>query len=122
MGESVVANKSFDFAVRIVRMYRYLCDEKKEFVLSKQPLRSGVSIGANIREALHGQSKRDFISKMNIALKESNESLYWIELMRDSNILEKNQSDSIWNDCNELVSILVQIVKTSKKRTERDKS
>jgi len=113
--ESVVGKKSFDFAVRIVRLYKYLCDEQKEFVMSKQLLRSGTSIGANIREALHGQSKRDFASKMNIALKEANEALYWIELLSATEILPKKYSQSIWKDCNELVSILVAIVKTSKK-------
>jgi len=118
MGESLVGKKSFEFAIRVVRLYRYLCDERKEYTLSKQLLRSGTSIGANIREALQGQSKKDFISKMNIALKEANESLYWIELLSATNILDKNQGESIWNDCNELVSLLVSIVKTSKKTSD----
>jgi len=117
-GKNVVADKSFGFAVRAVKLYRYLCDEKREYVLSKQLLRSGTSIGANVREALQGQSKRDFISKMNIALKEANESLYWIELLEASNIPDKSQSQSIWSDCNEIVSLLVSIVKTSKKNEE----
>jgi four helix bundle protein len=118
MGESIVGKKSFDFALRVIRLYRYLNDEKREYILAKQLLRSGTSIGANIREALHAQSKKDFISKMNIALKEANESLYWLELLGASEILEKNQSESIWNDCNEIVSLLVSIVKTSKKNME----
>jgi len=115
MGDSIVGRKSFDFAVRVVRLYKFLCYEKREFVLSRQLLRSGTSIGANIREALQGQSKKDFISKMNIALKEANESLYWIELFIESDILDEKQGQSIWNDCNELVSLLIAIIKTSKK-------
>ena len=116
MKDSIVGKKSFGFAVRIVRLYRYICDEKKEFVLSKQLLRSGTSIGANIREALQGQSKKDFAGKMNIALKEANESLYWIELLIASDILDQKQGESIWNDCNELVSLLVSIVKDIKEK------
>ena len=115
MGDSIVGRKSFDFAVRVVRLYKFLCYEKREFVLSRQLLRSGTSIGANIREALQGQSKKDFICKMNIALKEANESLYWIELFIESDILDEKQGQSIWNDCNELVSLLIAIIKTSKK-------
>jgi len=118
MRDSIVGSKSFNFSIRIVRLYKYLCDEKKEFVLSKQLLRSGTSIGANIREALQGQSKKDFLYKMNIALKEANESLYWIELLIATDIVDKNQGESIWKDCNELISLLVTIVKTSKLRVE----
>ena len=112
---NVVSDKSFDFAVRVVKLYRYLCDEKKEYVLSKQLLRSGTNIGANIREALHGQSKKDFISKMSISLKEANESLYWIELLQAAEILNESESKSIHNDCNEIVSLLVSIIKTSRR-------
>ena len=79
--KSVVADKSFAFAVRIVKLYKYLCDEKKEYVLSKQLLRSGTSIGANIQEGLNGQSKRDFLMKMNISLKEASETQYWLRLL-----------------------------------------
>ena len=81
MKENPAVEKSFAFAVRIVRLYKYLCDEKKEFVLSKQLLRSGTSIGANIVEAQQGQSRKDFLSKMNVALKECAETKYWIELL-----------------------------------------
>ena len=115
MGQSIVGDKSFSFAVRVVKLYKYLCDDKREYVLSKQLLRSGTSIGANIREALHGQSKRDFISKMNIALKEANEALYWIELLQATEILNESESKSIHNDCNEIVSLLISIIKTSKR-------
>jgi len=120
MAESIVRKKSFDFAVRIVKLYRFLCDEKKEFVLSKQLLRSGTSIGANIEEALHGQSKRDYLSKMNIALKEANETLYWIRLFHATELLDDKQKESVFTDCNEIVSILVAIVETTKKNLENN--
>jgi len=115
---NVVADKSFDFAVRIVKLYRFLCEEKKEYVLSKQLVRSGTSIGANIEEALQAQSKRDYLSKMNIALKEANETLYWIRLFHATQLLDDKQKESIFADCNEVISILVAIVKTTKKNME----
>ena len=115
---NVVADKSFDFAVRVVNLYRFLCDEKKEYVLSKQLLRSGTSIGANIEEALQAQSKRDYLSKMNIALKEANESLYWIRLFHATYLLDDKQKDSLFADCNEMISLLVAIVKTTKSNLE----
>ena len=118
MTRSVVGDKSFVFAVRIVNLYRYLCDGKREFVLSKQLLRSGTSIGANIREALQAQSKRDFLSKINIALKEANETAYWIELLYATKFISNKQKDSILSDCNEIISILVTIVKTTKRNLE----
>lgn len=109
-----IREKSFDFAVRIVNLYKYLCDEKKEFTLSKQLLRSGTSVGANVEEAVHAQSKRDYLSKMNIALKEANETLYWIRLLYATKFLNEKQNGSIFADCEELVKILVSIVKTTK--------
>jgi len=115
---NVVADKSFDFAVRVVKLYQFLCRERKEFVLSKQLLRSGTGIGANIEEALQAQSKRDYLSKVNIALKEANESLYWIRLLHAAELLDDKQKESIFNDCNEIISILVAIVKTTKKNME----
>jgi len=121
MGNSVAGKKSFEFAVRIVKLYRYLCDDKREFVLSKQLLRSGTSIGANVREALQAQGKRDFLSKVNIALKEANEALYWIELLYASEYIDEKQKESIYQDCNEIISILVAIVKTTKKNLEAGK-
>jgi four helix bundle protein len=110
---SIVADKSFSFAVRIVKLYKYLCNEKKEYVLSKQLLRSGTSIGANIHEGLNGQSKRDFLMKMNIALKEAGETQYWIKLLTASDILTEHESKSIHEDCVELVRMLTAIVKTT---------
>ena len=110
---SVVSEKSFTFAVRIVKLYKYLCIEKKEYVLSKQLLRSGTSIGANIQEALNGQSKRDFLMKMNISLKEAGETHYWLRLLVASEILSEKESKSITKDCIELVKMLTSIVKTT---------
>ena len=111
--QSIVAEKSFSFAVRIVKLYQYICNNKKEYVLSKQLLRSGTSIGANIQEALNGQSKRDFLSKMNIALKEAGETQYWIRLLTATEILTEKESRSILDDCTELLKMLKSIVKTT---------
>lgn len=99
MSESIIANKSMDFAVRIVNLYRYLCETKKEYVLSKQLLRCGTSIGANVREAIQAQSRKDFVSKMNIALKEAGETEYWLELLHNTNYLTDDEFQSIAGDC-----------------------
>lgn len=115
---SIVAGKSFAFAIRIVKLYKYLCDEKKEYVLSKQLLRSGTSIGANIQEGLYGQSKRDFLSKMHIALKEASETKYWLRLLAAAGILTEQEVESILEDCTELVRILVSVVKTTAEELE----
>ncbi len=112
--DNVIVTKSFDFAVRIVNLYRYLTEKKNEFVLSKQLLRSGTSIGANVSEAVQAQSKPDFVSKMNIALKEASETKYWIKLMQATNFLSTEESTSILSDCIELEKMLVSIVKSSK--------
>lgn len=111
---NVILNKSFDFAVRIVNLYKHLCNEKKEFVLSKQLLRAGTSIGANTKEAIQGQSKKDFLAKMNIALKEASETEYWIELLIATNYLIQNEGKVILNECVEIKKILHSIVKTTK--------
>ena len=118
MADSIVGVKSFDFALRIVKLYKYLCDEKKEYVLSKQLLRSRTSIGANIREALHRQSKRDFLAKLGIALKEANETLSWIELLYASEYINEKQKNAMWADNNEIISLLVSIIKTTKSNLE----
>ncbi len=115
MKENIIKNKSFEFALRIVKLYKYLCENKHEFVLSKQLLRSGTSIGANIREAEHGQSKADFIHKLSISLKEANESDYWIELLYHADYIDKNQYISIKTDAEEMLKLLVSIIKTSKR-------
>ena len=107
-------NKSYAFALRTVKLYKYLVNEKKEYVLSKQLLRSGTSIGALIREGEHAQSKPDFLNKMNVALKEANETQYWIELLRDSSYLSSEESISIYDDATELIKLLASIVKSTK--------
>ena len=108
-------NKSYRFALRIIGLYKFLCDEKKEYVLSKQILRSGTSIGANIEEANAGQTKKDFLAKMSIASKEARETLYWLKLLRDSDYIEEKIAKSLINDIEELVRILTSIVKTTQK-------
>ena len=114
MKDNVIVEKSMSFAVRIVKLYQYLCNEKKEYELGKQILRSGTSIGANVREGVQAQSKNDFVAKMNISLKEAAETEYWIELMHKSEILSNEQYESIIKDANEIARILTSIVKSSK--------
>ena len=117
--ENVLRVKSYSFALRIVKAYKYLIAEKKEFVLSKQLLRSGTSIGANVAEANQGQSRPDFISKLSIALKESVETEYWLNLLRDSEYLTPEQTQSLLDECRELIRILTSSIKTAK-RPKRD--
>jgi four helix bundle protein len=112
--QKVVKEKSFAFALRMVKLAQYLQDEKKEFVLSKQVLRSGTAVGALVREAEHAQSKADFISKMSFALKEANETDYWIDLLGQSDYIKQDSYDSIHPDVQELIKLLVAIVKTTK--------
>ena len=109
---NVVQIKSYAFAVRIVNLYKYLCDNKKEYTLSKQLLRSGTSIGANIEEAIGGQSKKDFYAKLTISYKEARETHYWIRLLTDTNYLEKTESESLLKDVEELLKIIGSIQKT----------
>ena len=110
---NVILEKTKSFAIRIVKLCKYLND-KNEYVLSKQLLRSGTSIGANVREAQRGQSKADFISKMNIALKESCETEYWLELLFETEYLSKEEYESIYNDNKEITKLLMSITKTAK--------
>ena len=114
-GRNVLRGKSYPFALRVVNLYKYLTTEKKEFILSKQVLRSGTSIGANIVEANQAQSKLDFIHKLSISLKESFETQYWLDLLRDSDYLEARQAESLITDCCELQKILTASIKTAKK-------
>ncbi len=114
--ENVIVEKSFAFALRIIALYKYLVG-KKEYVLSNQLLKSGTSVGANIKEAIRAQSKKDFIAKMNIALKEISETEYWIELLYKSDYIDKIQFTSINSDCSEIIKILMAIVRSSKKTT-----
>ncbi|MBR5841026.1 MAG: four helix bundle protein [Bacteroidaceae bacterium] len=114
MKDNVIIDKTLEFSIRIVNLYKYLCKEQSEFVLSKQLLRSGTSIGANVREAEHAQSKADFLNKNNIALKEANETCYWLELLHRTEYITTTMYDSIFADCEEILKILISIVKTSK--------
>lgn len=111
--------KSRDFAIRIVRVYNYLRNEKNEFVMSKQLLRSGTSIGANIAEAECAISKKDFLSKMYISFKECAETRYWLELLHETDYLTQNEYESINNDCAELMRILSKITQTTKNQLEK---
>ncbi len=114
--ESIVYQKSFKFSIRIVNLYKYLCDEKREYVLSKQVLRSGTSIGANVREGLEGQSDRDFISKFSISLKEAVETEYWIDLLAATDYLSGKMKDSLLDELEEIIKILTSAIKTVKSR------
>ncbi len=112
--DNVVVLKSKSFALRIIKLYQFLCGEKKEFVLSKQLLRCGTSIGANVKEAIRGQSKADFIAKLAISLKEASETEYWLELLHESGYLTDTQFSSIHADCIELLKLLTAIINTTK--------
>lgn len=114
MKENIIQHKSYAFALRIIKMYKYLSQDKKEFILSKQVLRSGTAIGALVKEAEHAQSKADFINKMNITLKEASETTYWLSLLKDSAYIDENMYQSIFFEAEEIVKILASIVKTSK--------
>ena len=111
---NIIETKSFDFAVRIVKLYKLLCEQRKEYILSKQLIRSATSIGANISEAQQAQSKADFISKLSISLKETSETKYWIKLLLATDYLSTKEADSLLNDCTEIEKLLVAILKTSK--------
>mgnify|MGYP003517000004 FL=1 len=112
--ENIVIEKSYAFALRIIKLYKYLADTHKEYVISKQVLRSGTAIGALLSELVYAQSKADFINKAHIALKEANETAYWLSLLKDSEYISIDSYNSIYTDCNELIKLLVSIVKTSK--------
>jgi four helix bundle protein len=117
--QSIVGDKSLAFAKRIAKLYRFLVDKKKETIMSKQILRSGTNIGANIREGLFAQSRKDFISKMNIALKEAGETDYWIEILYSADYLTEMEFKSLKNDNDELIRMLSSIVKTTKENTPK---
>ena len=119
MKENIIKNKSFDFAVRIVKLNQYLCNNKKEFVLSKQLLRSGTSVGAMVREAEHAETKADFKHKMGIAQKEINETLYWLELLKATDYLTTEQFEDINAHAVEIIKIITTIIKTTKSNINR---
>ena len=112
--DNPIKTKSYAFAVRIVKLRQYLNSEKKEFDLSKQVLRSGTSIGANISEGGAGQSKKDFIAKLSIALKEAHETRFWLCLLKDSDYLDEERYNSLLKDCEELIIILTSILRTAR--------
>ena len=113
--KSLIKDKSFAFAVRIVRLYKHLCENKKEYVLSKQLLRSGTAVGALVREAQNAESKADFIHKLGIAQKECDESMYWLELLNTTNYLTDDECNSIHSNANELLKMIRSAILTSKK-------
>ncbi len=119
--DSIIAKKAYSFALEIIKLYKQLIANKKEFVLSKQILRSGTSIGANINEALAGQSKRDFIHKLSIALKEARETSYWLNLLKDSDFITSIEFDKLNSVCNEIIKILNSIIITTKEKYFRTK-
>ncbi len=114
MRENVIKNKSFAFAVRIVKLYQFLCEQKKEFILSKQLLRSGTSVGAMVREAEHAETKNDFKHKMGIAQKEINETIYWLELLKETDYLTNEQFESMNKDAVEIIKLITSIIKSVK--------
>ena len=113
--DNIIVQKSYSFALEIIKLYKILI-EKKEFVLSKQILRSGTSIGANIHEAVASESKKDFIHKLGIAVKEARETLYWLNLLKDSEFINKDEFNKLNNSCSEIVKILNSIILTTKER------
>ena len=112
--ENVIEQKSKGFALRVIKLYQWLTDTKHEFVLSKQVLRSGTSIGANVKEGVRAQSTSDFIAKLSIALKEAEETEYWLELLHESGYIEEQSFTSIYEDNKELLKLLITIIKTTK--------
>lgn len=119
MSKSIVRDKSRSFAIRVIRLYKYLTDEKKEFVMSKQLLRSGTSVGANLAEQEFAISDADYLSKTSIALKEAAESAYWLDLLHETEYLNNSEYNNINTDCNELIKMLVASVKSMKTKLNR---
>jgi len=111
---NIVQDKSYQFAIQVVNLYKLLTGDRKEYVLSKQLLRSGTSIGANVEEGLGGQSERDFFAKLNIAYKEARETHYWLRLLKDTGYLTAQEAEKYLNDCDELLRIIGSIIKTMK--------
>jgi four helix bundle protein len=122
MGENVVKNKSFEFAIQVVKIYQFLRDQKKEYTLSRQLLRSGTSVGAMIREAEYAETKNDFIHKMGLAQKEVNETLYWLELLYETEYLTQEQSNQLTAAATEIIKLITSIIKTTKSNLNKNKS
>lgn len=115
MNENIIVKKSFDFAIRIIEVHKYLCEEKREFVMSKQLLRSGTSIGANVEEAIAAASKKDFVHKLTLSAKEARETSYWLRLLKQSNYLQERTFNEIHNVNLEIIKIINSIILTTKK-------
>ena len=122
MKQNIVADKSIAFAIRMIKAYQFLCKEQHEYIISKQMVRSGTSIGANVCEAEHAESKADFVHKMSITLKEANETNYWLLLLNKSEYINSKEYDSIHKECDELIRLLATIVKTTKKSIQDAKA
>jgi four helix bundle protein len=119
---NIALEKSRKFAIRIYNLYKYLCDEKHEFVLAKQLLRSGTSIGANLTEAQYSISKKEFLVKATISLKECAETEYWLDLLKETKVLTQQEYDNIIKDCKDILYILIAIVKKSKEKLMQNKN
>ncbi len=117
--KNTLKDKSFLFAIRIVNLYKHLSENKREFIISKQIMRSGTAVGALYREAEHAESKQDFIHKLAIAQKECNETIYWLDLLKETDYLEEKEYTSIYKDCDELMALLVSIIKSTKRNLEK---
>ncbi len=114
--ENIIREKSYAFALRVVKLYSFLCKEKQEYILAKQILRSGTSVGALVRECEHAESKADFIHKLSISLKEANETEYWLNILKDTNYITEALFLSLNKDLEEILKLLTSIIKTSKKQ------
>jgi len=121
MGENLIQVKSYQFSIRIIKLYQYLKNEKKEFVLSKQILRCGTSIGANIEESIGGSSQKDFVAKLNISYKEARETHYWLRLLKDTDYIDTAMFDSLIKDCESILKILYKIIETSRSNMNKTK-
>jgi len=119
---NIVLEKSRKFAIRIYNLHKYLCEEKREYVLAKQLLRSGTSIGANLSEAQYSVSKKEFMVKTTISLKECAETEYWLDLLKETNILSQQEYDTIIKDCKDILHILIAIVKTTNEKAKQMKN
>ena len=115
MNENIIKEKSFAFAVRIVKLYKYICEDKREYTLSKQLLRSGTSLGAMVREAEYAETTKDFLHKLAVAQKEINETIYWLALLKETEYLESHHYESINTDAVEIIKILTSIIRSTKK-------
>lgn len=118
-GGNLVVEKSYEFSVRIAKLYQYLCEKKRENILSRQVLRSGTSIGANVEEAIGGVSRKDFLNKLSIAYKEARETNYWLRILKDIEYLNQSMFDSLIKDCDEVTRIIFSIIRTSKNNDEK---